>query len=197
MRKLTPLLFTLLAASWAALGQQPGDSDIRVAVSRSGSAINIHVEMHVDARPSQVWQVLTDYDHMAQFSPGLEKSRAVPLGPNRLRVEQSGAVRFAFFPIPYQSVREVDLDPYREVRSRAVAGTIRSGTAVTRLIERDGGTDIDYTSTSVPAVRLPFGLGMGMVADRTRDQFAHLRAEIYRRMRAPQSAPVTDTGPSR
>jgi hypothetical protein len=68
---------------------------------------------------------------------------------------------------------------------------------VTRLIERDGGTEIDYTSTSVPAVRLPFGLGMGMVADRTRAQFAHLRAEIYRRMRAPQSAPVTDTGVSR
>jgi uncharacterized protein YndB with AHSA1/START domain len=191
MRIPWPLLLALLL--WSPLaGAQPTDGgDIHVTVSRKGSAIDIHARMRVAASPEQVWQVLTDYDHMAAFTPGLEKSSAQPIGPNRLRVEQSGKLRFAIFSIPYQSVREVELEPYREVRSRAVAGTIRSGSALTLLKQQDGVTTVDYESNSVPAVRLPFGLGLGMVAERTRDQFQRLREEVARRMGAvPGAAPA-------
>jgi hypothetical protein len=193
MRILRSSLLLLSLAGRLACAQAPDDGDIHVSVKRNGSAIEIRAEMRVAASPEQVWQVLTDYDHMAAFTPGMEKSRALPIGPNRLRVEQSGRVRFAIFSIPYQSVREVELEPYREVRSRAVAGTLRSGTALTRLVPHGSVTEIDYQSSSVPAIRLPFGLGLGMVADRTRDQFTRLREEIARRIAVSQpAAPVQE-----
>jgi carbon monoxide dehydrogenase subunit G len=173
----------LLAAQLACAQQPAGNGEVEVAVSRNGRAVEIRAAMTVAASAQQVWQVLTDYDHMAAFSPGLEKSRAVPLGANRLRVEQAGVARFGILRFPYESVREIELEPYREIRSRALAGTIKSGSALTRLVESGGATRIDYQSVSVPSVQLPFGLGMGTVAARTREQFIQLRAEIYRRMR--------------
>jgi hypothetical protein len=179
------LLLLALAMQPGRAQDSPAGEDMQVTVERRGAAISISVDMTIAAGPRQVWQVLTDYDHMAAFSPSLTSSRAEALGPNRLRVEQSGVVHFGFLRFPFETVREVELEPDTAIRSRAVAGTIRSGFAETRLRQRGKFTDIEYRSESVPAVRLPFGLGMGAVRERTREQFASLRSEILRRMQEP------------
>jgi hypothetical protein len=181
-------LLLMALAVQASHAQDAAADDIQITVERQGAAITIPVDMSIAASPPQVWQVLTDYDHMAAFSPSLSSSRAVALGPNRLRVEQSGVAHFGFLRIPFDTVREVELEPDTVIRSRAVAGTIKSGSATTRLRQRGKFTDIEYRSESVPAVRMPFGLGMGAVRDRTREQFAGLRSEILRRMQEPAQA---------
>ena len=157
-------------------------SDMRVDVRHEGNAVLIDVSMPVNASPRQVWQVLTDYNHMASFFPGINSSKAIQQSPDRIRVEQTGVVNFGPLRFPFESVRDVKLQPYQEIRSEAVGGTITSGFAHTRLIERGNATIIEYRSESVPNIRLPFGLGLNTVAARTREQFAQLRQEIYRRM---------------
>jgi len=42
-------------------------SDIVVLVKKNGATIIVDVEMAVHASPLAAWDVLTDYDHMAQF----------------------------------------------------------------------------------------------------------------------------------
>lgn len=157
-------------------------NDVQVDVRHEGETVLIDVRMSVTASPKQVWQVLTDYNHMASFFPGVNSSKAIQQSPDRMRVEQTGVVNFGLLRFPYESIRDVELHPYREIRSQAVGGTITSGFAHTRLTERGNATVIEYRSESVPNIQLPFGLGLNTVATRTREQFAHLRQEIYRRM---------------
>ena len=180
--------FILVAAICpAACAQDVPDavqSDMQVDVRHEGKTVLIDVRMAVTASPRQVWQVLTDYNHMASFFPGINSSKAIQQAPDRIRVEQTGVVNFGLLRFPFESVRDVELHPYQEIHSLAVRGTISSGFAHTRLIEHGNATIVEYRSESVPEVQLPFGLGLNTVATRTREQFAHLREEIYRRMKA-------------
>src|SRR5438105_13289794 len=48
------------------LAQSPA-GDIHVDAQRQGNTITLVVDMSMDATPNQVWDVLTDYGHMAEF----------------------------------------------------------------------------------------------------------------------------------
>ncbi|TFV92563.1 hypothetical protein E4K72_19630 [Oxalobacteraceae bacterium OM1] len=175
------VLATLLLAAAPALAA--GQDDMQVEVSRSGAAIHIAVKMPVAANARQVWEVLTDYNNMARILPDLESSRAITLSSRHLRLEQTGTVQVGPLRFPFESVRDIELQPYRAIHSSVVARTLKGGYADTFLNEQGGVTEVVYESDSVPAIRLPFGLGLGTVEARTREQFARLREEIYRRSR--------------
>ena len=49
--------------------------DILVEARKEGPVVAVDVVCPVDAPWSIVWEVLTDYDHMAQFLSNLEYSR--------------------------------------------------------------------------------------------------------------------------
>ena len=181
--RIVSLFVIALAAQGSVAQEHVAESNMQISVSRNGNAIHIAVDMPVAADARHVWDVLTDYNHMASFFPNLQSSRAVATGPNRLLVEQTGVVSVGPFRFSFDSVRDIELFPYEEIRSRAVAGTIKSGYALTRLIQRDGITHVEYRSDSVPRISPPFGIGLGAVESRTRDQFESLRREIHRRMR--------------
>src|SRR5450631_1902387 len=51
------------------------ESDIVVRAEKNGEKIVINAEMPVHASVTAVWDVLTDYDHMAQFVANVSSSR--------------------------------------------------------------------------------------------------------------------------
>ena len=63
-RILLALLIAALSAS--ASGLNP-NQDIVVRVEKNGQNIAVDVDCPVDAPADLVWEVLTDYDHMAKF----------------------------------------------------------------------------------------------------------------------------------
>lgn len=72
----------------------PPSSLSSVTISRpSPRSRRITARITVDARPSTVWSVLTDYDNLAEHVPNLVESRMVPhtdMGPGRRRLYQAG-----------------------------------------------------------------------------------------------------------
>ena len=70
------MLATLLILSQpAAFGETAHDQDLTVDVKKNDGMLVVDVDMFVGASPSEVWAVLTDYDHMAQFLPNLRSSK--------------------------------------------------------------------------------------------------------------------------
>ena len=61
---------------------------IETRIERQGEyiAVNASAVMQVDARIA--WEVLSDYDNLAQFIPDMKSSRVVSRDGNRVRVEQ-------------------------------------------------------------------------------------------------------------
>ncbi|MGE5622958.1 MAG: SRPBCC family protein [Bacillota bacterium] len=172
--------------SRAAPAADPGD--LSVNVRKSAGAVVVDARMAVEATQRQVWDVLTDYDRMAQFFPNLVSSRIAQRSGDTMRVEQKGNVSYGPFAFDFESVRDIALRPYGEIRSHAVSGSLKSGTAITRLIADGAITWVLYHSESVPAMWVPPAIGPRVIADQTRAQFESLRAEILRRKDVARTA---------
>ncbi|WP_192805238.1 SRPBCC family protein [Noviherbaspirillum aerium] len=179
MPVLLAALFSMPAAR--AEQEQPQADDIEVSVSKVGATVIVDVGMPVKASLRSAWEVLTDYDHMAEFFPNLESSRVVEQQGNKLRIEQTGKLAYGPLSFPFESIREIVLTPYSRVHSKAVGGTIKHGEAITRLVPEGATTRIFYHSESTPNTWVPPGIGPNLIAGRTREQFASLRDEILRR----------------
>jgi len=195
---LLPILSAMLltpAAAWSEEGENRAD-DIEVTVRKLGATVVVDVGMPVKASLRSAWEVLTDYNHMADFFPNLDSSKIVEQQGNRLRIEQTGKVAYGPLSFPFESVRAIVLTPYSKVISRAVGGTIKQGEAITQLVSEGNTTRILYHSESVPNTWVPPGLGPNIIAGRTREQFASLREEILRRAGRERAA-TADTLPAR
>ncbi|MDB5762986.1 MAG: hypothetical protein JWQ21_1981 [Herminiimonas sp.] len=157
------------------------DTGLAVTVRKNAGVIFVDVSMRVPATPQEAWDVLTDYDHMAQFFPNLQTSKVTAKAGNVIRVAQKGRISYGLLAFPFESVREIELMPYSELRSHAISGSLRRADAITRLIPEGAGTRITYHSESVPNVWVPPGIGPGFIEKETRAQFENLRNEILKR----------------
>src|SRR5687767_1739248 len=52
-------------------------SQFSVEAKRSGDAVQVSVRTTVKAPLNLIWSTLTDYDHLAQFIPGMKRSRVI------------------------------------------------------------------------------------------------------------------------
>lgn len=84
------LLLVLLpgCASWAA--------EVAGEVVHNGDMLRVEASAEFEGSVEHAWQVLTDYDHLSDFVPGMQESRAVGCGARGPVVVQKGDARFLF-----------------------------------------------------------------------------------------------------
>ena len=164
-----------------ALANADDDQGIDVFVKKIGEVVIVDAEFDVPATQRQAWDVLVDYEHMTQFIPNLRSSRVLQRDDSKLRVSQSSKVPFGILSISVDTVRDVDLKPYSEIRSHVISGTLKKGDATTRLIDLGSSTHIVYHSETVSGTWIPQGLGIPFVRRNIRDQMKALRSEMIRR----------------
>ena len=167
----------LPVCAWSSNANQ----DITVHVEKVGSEITVHVDCPVDAPRSIVWEVLTDYDHMARFLSNLESSAVNERTDNVLRVHQTGKVSKGPVTVKFDNLREVLLFPQREIRSRLISGDLKASEFITRIAEIDNRLHIVNTGRYTPNMWVPPFVGPALIEAETRKQFGEIRAEILRR----------------
>ena len=114
-------------------------SDILVHVKKDGEIIIVDVEMKVEASPLATWDVLTDYDHMAQFVGNVQSSKITDRKGNTLVVAQKSATAFGLLKFSFDNVREVELVPHSEIRSNLISGDMKASAFTTRIMSDGGG----------------------------------------------------------
>ncbi len=175
----------------AAAAASPSPSDIAVAVHRDGETIVVDVNLVVRASPREVWDVLTDYDHMARFVSSLTMSRIVGHSNGKLMVAQTSRFRVGLLALNFDSLRAVELIPPREIRSRLVRGDMKASAFTTRLVPEAGATRIINHARYIPDRWIPPVIGLALLRTETRTQFSDLRAEILRREVRKSPSPST------
>jgi hypothetical protein len=181
-RKPTAFLAALLLAATAARAATDSpDQDIVVHARKDGPDVTVEIDCPVDAPRSVVWDVLTDYDHMATFVSNLEASGVEEHAGKLLRVHQKGKVALGPFTFKFDDVRMIELLPYDEIRSRLISGEMKASTFVTRIVRVGAGIHIVNSGRYTPNMWVPPLIGPSLIEAQTRKQFGELRAEILRR----------------
>jgi len=157
------------------------DQDILVRVLKDGQNITVDVDCPVDAPWSLVWEVLTDYDHMAEFVSNLEFSGVKYHEGNLLRVHQKGKSSRGPLTLTFDNVREIELIPSREIRSRLISGDMRASEFVTRIVEVAARVHIVNSGHYTPNMWVPPIIGPVLIEAETQKQFGEIRREILRR----------------
>jgi hypothetical protein len=164
-------------------------SDIVVHVQKNGETIIVDVEMVVQTSPLVAWDVLTDYDHMTQFIANVHSSRIADRRGNKLVVAQQSSTSFGLLKFSFDNVREVELVPHSEIRSKLISGDMKSSAFITRLVTDGGGvTRVINHGEFVPTMWVPPVVGTAFIESETHRQFVELRNEMMRRAGAAKAA---------
>ncbi len=167
-----------------------------IAVERDGDTFYVNARASVAVDPRVAWETLTDYEHMREFLPNIERSKVIARQGTRLIVEHVGQFPLFFFDIPVRVRLAVTQQPYERIVARSEPGevdgaaqTLRSFTGSYDLavitLERRAGIRIEYQSRFELAEPLPpiIGdlFGTAMVTKTLRLQFEAMVQEMVRR----------------
>jgi carbon monoxide dehydrogenase subunit G len=185
MAKLTlQLLAAILCLALAPLSAatQGNGTDATAHVTRDGSTFTVEAEFTVAATPQEVWDVITDFDRMAQILMNVDASKIVSRNGNVIQVAQKSHSTAGLLHLSMDSVREISLTPPKELHSRLLKGEVKSSDFTTRVIDEGGG----ITKVAVSGKFVAGGLSSGFISPetveaQTRQQYQELREEIVRR----------------
>ena len=159
-------------------------SDIVVHARKDGATITVEVACPVDAPRAVVWDVLTDYDRMPKFIANLEGSAVRMRMGDRLQVHQKGRASRGPLTFPFESVREIELIPQTEIRSKMISGDTMPASFTTRIEVAGNRLHIVHTGTYTPSIWVPPVVGPALIEMETRKQYGEIRDEIVRRATA-------------
>lgn len=174
-----PNLFAALLTLQAAVAL--GADDLWVDIDRNGSTFAVRAEATVAAPTATVWQVLTDYDNLSRFIPGLSRSAVQARDGNRVVVEQKGEARFLVFSYPIEVRLEILESPTDAIVSRAIEGNLKRMQGRYELRKSAGGIQLRYRGELEPDFGLPPIIGTLAVRAMVEEQFGAMVAEIERR----------------
>jgi hypothetical protein len=170
----------LVAASVSA-ASAVSDEDIIVHVRKDGQEIVVEVDCPVRAPMQVVWDVLTDYDNMSRFLSHVQYSSVRSRIDNVLTVRQKGRANGGPFSFAFDNVREVELRPYTEIRSRLISGDLKASAFTARIVSAGEIVHIVNSGRYTPNIWIPPLIGPALIEAETRRQFREVRAEIRRR----------------
>lgn len=173
------LVVLALAAAQAAAACAA--DDLAVDVQRKGRSFTVRAAATLEAPVAMVWEVLTDYDNLARFIPGLSRSAVQLRDANRVLLEQKGEARFLFFSYPIEVRLEVLESPRDWISSRGIGGNLKRMAGRYELSGAPAGIRLRYTGELEPDFALPPLIGTLAVRSMAEQQFAAMVAEIERR----------------
>ena len=178
------LAIGLLAAAQPAAGFAA--EDLLVEVERRGDGVEVRARAVVSSPVALIWQVLTDYERLPRFIPGIAKSAVRERQGNRVLLEQSGEARLLLFSFPIEVTLEVIERPAQWISSRAVSGNVRRMIGRYELNADAGrpGVLLRYYGLIEPDFDLPQFIAAAALRIMAEEQFVAMVAEIERRAAA-------------
>jgi hypothetical protein len=173
------LLSCLLALSGeAALGVEP---TVVVTVAQSGDVLIVDATMNVQVPLATAWAVLTDFDHMTVIVGNLTSSKVTSRDGNTWIVRQEGVARYGLLSFPFQSEREIRLDPMRRILARNLSGTLKGMESEAKILPVHEGVQITYHTEIVPDSLLARIFGAPFLRHEFEEQFLSMAREMARR----------------
>ena len=163
-----------------------GADEVTVEAERRGDGIEVRARAVTGAPAPLIWTVLTDYEGLPRFIPGLSRSAVRERQGNRVVIDQAGEARFLIFSFPIEVRLEVTESPPASISSRAVSGNLKrmSGRYDIEPDPGRGGFILVYGGLIEPEFDLPPLVGVAALRGMVEEQFRAMVEEIERRSAA-------------
>ncbi len=165
-------------------------ADLIVEAKRSGGAVAVEAQVTLEAPPELIWSTLTDYDHLAEFIPGMNQSRLIGRHGPAAIVEQHGKAGFLIFSYGIDVVVESTEYPPNLIEIRVVSGNLRQLDGAYQLSPGDqpGTWVLTWSGLIEPTLPVPSFLTVSLMRSNVEAQFSGMIAEIERRWAASRLA---------
>lgn len=161
-------------------------ADVVVRALRHEGVLHVDARAEMEADLLQAWRVLTDYDRLSAFIPGMHSSRVLERDSNRIVLEQRGEARLLFLTYPIEVKLAVVEFPHERIVARAVAGSFREMDGTYALGARANRVTLHYQGRMVPDFLVPPLIGTFVLRRNVERQFTALVDEIERRQALEQ-----------
>lgn len=156
----------------------------RVEGAEGGKVYRITASGTVAATQALAWQVLTDYDHLADFVPDLKSARVVNRDGARVIVDQHGAARFLFFSHDIHLRVQIHEQAPDRIDVSLIDGDMKVYRCRWELVSLNGGgTRVLYQATIEPKFLVPPIVGTSLV----RKDIAAMLTAVFLRMETQAS----------
>ena len=170
----------LLLSVFSATGQA---AEISVHTTRHGERFEIEATAEIDADVAPAWKVLTDYDRLADFIPGMRESRVVSRYGLNVVVDQRGDASMLFFRFPMSVRLAIEEFPFDRIVSSAISGNFKELHGVYHLRAHAAGVRLSYEGTFTPDFAVPPLIGTLLVRSTVERRFAAMAHEIEKTRR--------------
>jgi ribosome-associated toxin RatA of RatAB toxin-antitoxin module len=137
--------------------------DVNVEAERlEGRQRRISAKVQIPCPVEQVWQILTDYEKLADFIPNLAKSRQIPHPQGGIRLEQVGTQCLLNFKFCARVVLDMVESFPQRLDFKMVEGDFKSFSGSWQLqpvaVGNQVGTELCYSVVVMPRLAMPVGL---------------------------------------
>ncbi len=178
-RALSPALWLLLLV----LPAKVQAADISVHTTRNGDSFEVSAVAEIQADVADAWKVLTDYDRLAEFIPGMQESRVVSRDGSNVVVDQRGEASLLFFTFPMNVRLAIEEYPHDRIVSNAISGNFKKLHGVYHLEPRDTGLQLRYEGGFTPDFGVPPLIGTLVVRSTVERRFTAMVQAIERTRR--------------
>jgi ribosome-associated toxin RatA of RatAB toxin-antitoxin module len=186
-------LLSWVALSWSGF---TAAAEPEIRIDRNNDAFRIDASLLVEAHHHIAWQVLTDYNNLAAFVPGLRTSRIVSAPGEPLLLRQTGQSRFLAFTFPVEFVARLMETPLEAIRFEAVNGNLERNSGAWRIEARDDMTRVNYRAEITPGFWVPALIGAAVMGRDVRSKLVAIAAEMRRRQASdPAAKPGIESKP--
>ena len=138
---------------------------------------------NVAAAPATVWRILTDYERMAEFVPGLLSTRVLARSGEQAILEQHGVAHFLFLRRQIRLLVQVREQAMTQIDISLVDGDMLVYNCTWQLVPlaETGGTRIVYSGLLAPKFYVPAMFGASLI----RADIAKMMAAVLARLDRP------------
>ena len=167
--------------------------ELQVRLERKHGRMHVHVSAPVEVDAATAWQVLTDYNRLAEFVPDMQSSRVVSAPGEPVLLEQRGEAGVLVFRIQIHVVLEIREFPRERIAFRAVGGNMKSMQGQW-VLRRDGGAlTLGYEAQIEPDFWVPPWIGDLVMRTSVEKQVAGVVREMVRRGRCDRGEVQADS----
>lgn len=154
-----------------------------VNAERSGDAVQVEASATIRAPLALIHDTLTDYDHLADFIPGMSKSHLLERHDKMSIVEQSGVARLWFLRFPIDVMLETTDQSSSVISVRLLKGNLKqlNGRYDIEKIDGDDNYALHWSGVIQPGISVPSAIAVPLLRRNISEQFRGMVDEIERR----------------
>ncbi len=115
-----------------------------VSILRQDAQFQVSAALFLPVSPCVVYEVLTDYEHLPDFIPGMLKTRVKRTAINQVNVWQLAEVQVLFFHVKMESTLDMEEVPNQRISFKQTAGDLKFYRGEWQLLNTLDGTQLRY-----------------------------------------------------